>query len=90
MPLVGTAAAAAAIGYLEQQQKLKFIPTVLGSRAATIGIAGFIATRFIKNPTVKMLGNAAVIAAAFDIGRVKGGGVSGFDDDGGAGRGGGF
>jgi hypothetical protein len=91
LPIFGTLAAAAGLGYLEAQQKLKFVPTVLGSRAATFGIAGFIATRFFRNPTIRMVGAAAAISGAFDIGRVKGGGVSGFEDhDGGAGKGGGF
>jgi hypothetical protein len=90
LPLFGTLAAAAALGYLEAQKKLSFVPTVLNSRAATFGLIGFGATRLIKNPTVRMVGIAAAICGAFDIGRVKGGGVSGFDDDGGAGRDGGL
>jgi hypothetical protein len=91
LPLFGTVAAAGALGYLEAQKKLNFIPTIMGSRAATFGIAGFLATRFKRlPPTVRMIGAAAAIAGAFDIGRVKGGGVSGFDDDGGAGPGGGL
>lgn len=95
LPLFGTAAAAAALGYLEAQKKLNFIPTIMGSRPATFGIAGFLATRFKRlPPTVRMIGAAAAIAGAFDIGRVKGGGVSGFEDedkdDGGAGAGGGL
>ena len=90
LPVFGTLGAAAAVGYLEAQKKLGFIPTVLGSRAATLGLAGFAATRLFKNPTIRMVGMAVAIAGAFDIGRVKGGGVSGFDDDGGAGPGGGL
>lgn len=92
LPLFGTVAAAGALGYLEAQKKLNFVPTILGSRAATFGIAGFLATRFFKNPTIRMVGAAAAIAGGFDIGRVKGGGVSGFNEDeegGGFGRGGG-
>lgn len=87
---MGTLASAAAVGYLEAQKKLGFIPTVLGSRAATLGLIGFGVTRVFKHPTLRMIGTALAIAGAFDIGRVKGGGVSGFDDDGGAGPGGGL
>lgn len=91
LPLFGTVAAAGALGYLEAQKKLSFVPTIMGSRAATFGIAGFVATRMKSlPPMVRMVGAAAVIAAAYDVGRVKGGGVSGFDDDGGAGPGGGL
>lgn len=91
LPLFGTLAAAGGLGYLEAQKKLSFIPTILGSRAATFGVAGFLATRFKRlPPIVRMVGAAAAIAGAYDIGRVKGGGVSGFDDDGGAGPGGGL
>jgi len=90
MPLFGTLAAAAGLGYLEASKKLNFVPTILGSRAATFGIAGFAITRFFRHPTVRMIGAAAAVAGAFDVGKVKGGGVSGFEDDGGAGPGGGM
>ena len=89
-PAMGLAVGAAAVGYLEAKGTLNKLPAIGGSRALTLAIAGYAATRFVRNPTVRMMGLAAIAAGAFDFGRVHGGGVSGFDGDSGAGPGGGF
>ena len=87
---MGLAVGAAAVGYLEAKGMLKKLPAIGGSQALTLAVAGYAATRFIRNPTIRMMGLAAIAAGAFDFGRVHGGGVSGFDGDSGAGPGGGF
>lgn len=87
---MGIAVGAAAVGYLEAKGMFKKLPTIGGSQALTIALVGYAATRFVRNPTIRMAGLAAVAAGAFDFGRVHGGGVSGFGDEGGAGHGGGF
>ena len=46
----------------------------------TLGIAGYAATRFFKNPSVRQAGLAALAAACFDFGKVQAGGTSGFED----------
>ena len=88
MPVIGLALGGALVGYAEGKGFLKRLPQIGGSPALTVALAGYVATRFIRNPTVRMAGLAAVVAGAFDFGKVHGGGISGFDE-GGAGFGGG-
>ncbi len=90
LPAMGIIIGGLVVGYLDGKKMLDKLPKIGGSSAVTLGLIGFAATRFIKNPNVRMAGMAAMAAAAFDFGRVKGGGVSGFDDDGGAGPNGGL
>lgn len=40
----------------------------------TLGLAGWAAMRFVRNKYVRAAGLAAVATAAFDFGRVQGGG----------------
>lgn len=90
LPISGIAIGAALVGVLDGKKYLDKLPKIMGSSAATLAIAGYVATKFFKNPHVRMAGYAAIAVGVFDIARVKSGGVSGFDDDGGAGHGGGL
>jgi len=62
------------VGALDGRGILNKIPTIGGSRAVTLAIAGYAATRFIKNPFVRNAGLAAMAAAAYDYGKVHLGG----------------
>lgn len=73
--------AAAGLGYAKQKGMLDKLPTVGGSKVLSLGIAGYIATRFVRNPTVRNIGTAAMLVAAFDFGRVQGGGTAGEEGD---------
>lgn len=88
--MIGLALGGAALGYAESKKWLDKLPAIGGSRALPIAAIGFGITRFTRNPTLRMAGVAMIVSGAFDWGRVQGGGVHGFPDDGGAGRGGGF
>ena len=70
----------AAVGYIQGKGYLDKLPQIGGSRVVTLGLAGWAATRFIKNPTVRTAGLCAMVAAAFDFGRVQAGGTSGFEE----------
>lgn len=91
LPLIGLAIGGLAVGYADGKKLLDKLPKLGGSSAATLGVAGWALTKFFKNPNIRMAGYAAIAVAAFDFGRVHGGGTSGFpEQDGGAGPGGGF
>lgn len=82
------ALAGAVVGFLDGKGYLDKLPQIGGSKTITLGIAGYAATRFVRNQHVRNAGLAALAAAAFDFGRVHGGATSGFDGvngDGGAG-----
>lgn len=89
VPLMGLALGGLAVGYLDGKKFLDKLPKLGGSSVVTLGVAGWALTKFSKNQHLRMAGYAAIAVAAFDFGRVHGGGTSGFDD-GGAGPGGGF
>lgn len=72
---------AAALGYAKQKGMLDKLPVLGGSKVLTLGLAGFVVTRFTRNATLRNLGSAAMIAAAFDFGRVQGGGTAGEEGD---------
>lgn len=80
LPTVGLALGGAVVGYLQGSGKLDFLPEIGGSKMVTLGLAGYAATRFSRNAHVRGAGMAALAAAAFDFGRVQGGGTSGEDD----------
>lgn len=80
LPTTGVAIGALIVGYLQGKGFLEKLPQIGGSRVLTLGIAGYAVTRFVKNPSIRQAGLAALAAAAFDFGRVQGGGTSGFDD----------
>jgi len=69
--------AAAGLGYAKQKGMLDKLPTIGGSKVLTMGLAGYAATRFVRNPTVRNIGTAMMLVAAFDFGRVQGGGTAG-------------
>jgi hypothetical protein len=87
---MGLALGGAIVGYAEGKGLLKKLPAIGGSPALTVALAGYAVTRFIRNPTARMAGMAAVVAGAFDFGKTHAGGVSGFDGSGGGGPGSGF
>lgn len=92
LPTMGVAVGALVVGYAQGHGLLDKLPQIGGSKVLTLGIAGYAATRFFKNPSIRQAGLAALAAAAFDFGRVQGGGTSGFEDvssDAGVGPGGG-
>jgi CHASE2 domain-containing sensor protein len=67
------------VGALDGRGLLNKIPTIGGSRAMTLGIAGYLVTRFVKHPMARNAGLAALAAAAYDYGKVhlgSGGGSS--------------
>jgi hypothetical protein len=69
-PAMSLAIGGLVVGALDGRGLLQKIPTIGGSRAMTLGIAGYLATRFIKNPFVRNAGLAALAAAAYDYGKV--------------------
>jgi hypothetical protein len=77
---VGVGLGALVVGYLQAKGFLDKLPQIGGSRVITLGIAGYAATRFVKNPSIRQAGLAALAAAAFDFGRVQAGETSGFED----------
>lgn len=77
---MGLGLAGAAVGYAQAKGYLDKLPTIGGSRALTIALAGYAATRFSTNAHIRMAGLAAIVAGGFDWGRVQGGGTSGLDD----------
>lgn len=82
LPTVGIALGGAVAGWLQGSGRLDFLPEIAGSRMVTLGIVGYGATRFVRNPHVRAAGLAALAAAAFDFGRVQAGGGTHGDDDG--------
>jgi hypothetical protein len=93
LPTVGVGLGALVVGYMSGKGFLDRLPQIGGSRVITLGVAGWAATRFFKNPSVRQAGLAALASALFDFGKVQAGGTSGFEDgmsgDAGAGPGGG-
>jgi hypothetical protein len=90
LPTTSIALAGLVVGYIQAKGYLDKLPQIGGSKVFTLGIAGYLATRFVKNPHVRTAGVAALAAAAVDFGRVQGGGTSGIeevDGDGGGGSG---
>jgi hypothetical protein len=80
LPTMSIAIGGAVVGYLQGKGYLDKLPQIGGSKVITLGLAGWAATRFVKNPWVRTAGVAALAAAAVDFGRVQGGGTSGFED----------
>lgn len=80
-PTTGLLVGALAVGYMQSKGWLNKIPTIGGSRALTLALAGYAATRFSTNTTVRTAGLAAMTAGAFDYGRIQGGGKSALEGD---------
>jgi len=72
-----------AVGYLDGKGFLDKLPSIGGSKMVTIGLAGYLATRFVRHPQIRAAGLAALAAAAYDYGRKQagGGGASGWGED---------
>ena len=81
VPTVAMALGGAAAGFAMQKGEFDKLPQIGGSRAITMALVGWGATRFIRNSTVRTAGLALLTAAAFDWGRVQGGGASGLDEN---------
>ena len=75
VPAMALAIGGLVVGALDSRGYLQKIPTIGGSRAVTLAIAGYVATRYVKNPFVRNAGLAALAAAAFDYGKVHLGGA---------------
>jgi hypothetical protein len=78
---MATLVSAAALGYAQAKGFLNRIPTIGGSRALTLAIAGYAATRLTSNPTARSLGKTAMMIGAFDFGSKQGGGKSSLEGD---------
>jgi hypothetical protein len=76
-PAIALAIGGLVVGALDGRGFLQKIPTIGGSRAVTLAIAGYVATRFVKNNFVRNAGLAAMAAAAFDYGKVHLGSAGG-------------
>jgi hypothetical protein len=87
VPAMGLAVGGLALGFLDGKGYLDKLPQIGGSKVFTLGLAGYAATRYSSNPMIRQMGMAALTVAAFDFGKVQAGGTSGFDSDGGGGRG---
>lgn len=87
LPTMGIALGGLVAGYASGKGYLDKLPKIGGSSVVTLGIAGYAATRFLKNKFAREAGLACLAAAAFDFGKVQAGGTSGFDDMGDAGGG---
>jgi hypothetical protein len=73
---------AAGLGWAQAKGHLNKIPTIGGSRALTLAIAGYALTRLTSNPTARSVGRTAMIVGAFDFGSKQGGGKSALEGDG--------
>lgn len=65
-----------------QRGMLDKLPQIGGSKVLSLGIAGYIATRWSRNQYIRTAGFAAMTVAGYDWGRVQAGGTSGVDDGG--------
>lgn len=66
VPAMGMAIGGAIAGALDAKGIFNKLPAIAGSRALTLALAGYAATRFVKNNTVRMAGLAAIAVGAFD------------------------
>lgn len=72
MTLLGSAG----LGWAQAKGYLNKIPTIGGSRALTLAIAGYALTKLTSNPTARSVGKSAMLIGAFDFGAKQGGGKS--------------
>jgi hypothetical protein len=66
VPALGMAIGGAIAGALDAKGLFAKLPAIGGSRALTLAIAGYAATRFVKNNTIRMAGLAAIAVGSFD------------------------
>lgn len=86
---IGLAVGGLLVGYADGKGYLDKLPKIGGSKVITLAAIGYVASRYSKTPLIRRAGVAALVAAAFDFGKVQAGGTSGFDllGDGGGGPG---
>ena len=87
MPAIGVGVGGLVLGYADGKGYLNQLPPISGSRMVTIGIAGYLATRWSRNQSIRAAGLAALGAAAYAVGKAQAAGAT--SGDGGAGWGGG-
>jgi hypothetical protein len=76
IPTITLAGASAAAGFLWEKLPLRgYIPEIGGSKLLTMGLVGWAMTKFVSNRWVRLGGTAMLASAAFDWGRVQGGGT---------------
>lgn len=80
MPTTSVAVGALFVGYAQQKGWLDKLPQVGGSAAVSLGVLGYVATRFVRNHHVRAAGLAALAVGAFDFARQQAGGPSGLED----------
>lgn len=66
VPAMGMAIGGAIAGALDAKGLFNKLPAFGGSRALTLAAAGYAATRFSKNKTIRLAGLAAIAVGAFD------------------------
>lgn len=90
-PSIPVAIGGLIVGYADGAGYLSKLPPIAGSRMVTLGLVGFAATRWMRNPSVRAAGLAALGAAAYAVGvsQAKGGGTAGHLAEGDGGDGGG-
>lgn len=66
VPAIPMAIGGAIAGALDAKGLFAKLPAIGGSRALTLALAGYAATRFVKNQTVRNVGLAAIAVGAFD------------------------
>lgn len=71
LPTTSVAVGGLVVGYLDGSGYLDKLPAIQGSRAITLGLVGYAATRFFKNHNVRAAGLAALGAAAVELGRTQ-------------------
>jgi hypothetical protein len=93
-PSIPVAIGGLAVGFADGSGYLDKLPAVAGSRMVTLGLIGFAATRYMRNPSIRAAGLAALGAAAYAVGvsQARKGGTAGHaaEGDGGAGEHGGY
>lgn len=73
LPTLAVAIGGAAVGYLDGRGTFDDLPQIGGlTHMGTVGLIGWAATRFVKDPRVRAAGLAALAAAMYDWGRAQG------------------
>lgn len=68
---LGIGLASGVLGYLDGSGKLDSLPEIGGSRALTLGIAGFLLTRWSGAQWAKQAGTAALAVGIYDYARAR-------------------
>ncbi len=82
MPLMPLVIGAGAVGWVGAKGYLAKLPEIAGSKMNTLGIAGYALYKFTKNKYSRAAGLGAMAVAAFNFGRLQGGGgIAGAGDE---------